>query len=50
METVTISKHEYLQMKQNIKLLRETELYRRLLQFEENVKTGKIYIRKDLGF
>ncbi|MBU2639361.1 MAG: hypothetical protein KKG75_01495 [Nanoarchaeota archaeon] len=50
METVTISKFEYIKMKQDLKLLRETELYKRLLEFEENIKSGKIYTRKDLGF
>tara|TARA_Y100000034_G_C6586630_1_gene254669 strand:- start:302 stop:454 length:153 start_codon:yes stop_codon:yes gene_type:complete len=50
METITISKHEYIQMKQDLKSLRETELYKRLLEFEENIKLGKIHTRKDLDF
>jgi len=49
-ETVTIPKEEYLQMKQEITSLRETQLYKRLLQFEENIKAGKIFTREDLGF
>ena len=28
----------------------EAELYKRLLQFEENIKSRKIYTRKDLDF
>jgi len=49
METVTIPREEYEVMKQEIKTLRATALYKRLLSFEQNIKTKK-YTRKDLGF
>ena len=49
METVTISKIEYKKMKTEIITLRNSKLYKRLLEFEQNIKTKK-YTRKDLGF
>ena len=33
-----------------IKILRSSKLYKRLLEFEENINSGKKYTRKDLGF
>ncbi len=50
METVTIPKEKYEQMVQEIEILREGKLYRRLLEFENNIKQGKKFTRKDLGF
>ena len=50
METITIPKDEYLQLKAQIKTLKNSELYKRLLEFEKNIKVGKIFTRKDLGF
>lgn len=49
-ETICIPKHEYIKMREELEYLRKTELYRRLLQFEENIKAGRIFTRKDLGF
>ena len=49
-ETITIPKEKYLKLKEENKILRRTDLYRRLLEFEQNIKTGKIFTRKDLGF
>lgn len=49
METITIPKEEYAQMKTELRMLRNTELYKRLLEFENNIKKKK-YTRKDLGF
>ena len=49
METVTLSKEEFNQMKQELNTLKETEIYKRLLEFEENIKQKK-FSRKDLGF
>ncbi len=49
-ETVCIPRHEYIKMRQEIVNLRNTELYRRLLEFESNIKSGKSFTRKDLGF
>jgi PHD/YefM family antitoxin component YafN of YafNO toxin-antitoxin module len=48
-ETVTIPKEEYIRMKRELKALRSTNLYKRLLEFEENIKEKK-YTREDLGF
>ena len=50
MKTITISKTEYNQMKKELETLRNSELYERLLEFEKNIKEGKIFTRKDLGF
>ena len=49
METVTITREEYQELKEEIKTLRESKLYQRLLEFEKNI-TQKKYSRKDLGF
>lgn len=49
MSMVTIPKEKYLEMKREIKILRNTKLYQQLLEFEENIKKRK-YTRKDLGF
>ncbi|HLC85933.1 MAG TPA: hypothetical protein VJG30_01445 [Candidatus Nanoarchaeia archaeon] len=46
----TISKAEFEQMKQELKILRNSNIYQRLLEFEQNIKQGKIFTRKDLGF
>ena len=50
METITIPKEKYEQMKIEIELLRNSPLYKRLLEFEKNISEGKRYSRKDLGF
>ena len=49
-ETITIPKMEYLRLRKEADTLRNTHLYRRLLEFECNIKTGKTFTRKDLGF
>lgn len=49
-ETITIPKEEYLKLKEENQMLRRTDLYRRLLEFEQHIKAGKIFTRKDLGF
>ena len=49
METITIPKQEFEQMKRELTLLRDSKLYQRLLQFEKNIAQKK-YIRLDLGF
>ena len=49
-ETVTISKKKYEQLKQDASAFRDSRLYKRLLEFEKNISTGKKYYRKDLGF
>lgn len=50
METVTLPRVEFEQMQEELKILRDSKLYQRLLDFEKNITTGKRYTRKDLGF
>ena len=50
METITISKEEFERMQKAIKILRNLEIYKRLLEFEENITKDKKYTRGDLGF
>ncbi len=50
METITVPKIKFEQMQEEIKTLRKSKLYQRLLQFEQNILQGKKYTRKDLGF
>ena len=49
-ETVTIPKVEFEKMKQELELLRESGLYQRLLEFEENISKGRKFGGQDLGF
>ncbi len=49
-DTVTISKEEYEEMKRELETLRDSQLYKRLLEFEKNIADGNKYTRKDLGF
>ena len=50
METVTIPKEEFEIMKREIKTLRNQRLYKRLMEFENNIKSSGKFTRKDLGF
>ena len=50
MDMVTIPRIEFEQMKQELEMLRESKLYQRLLEFEQNIAKGKKFTRKDLGF
>jgi hypothetical protein len=50
METITLPKEQFERMKNEIILLRNSVLYKRLLEFEKNIFTGKKYSREDLGF
>ena len=50
METVSIPKAEFEQMKQEIETLRNSKLYKRLLECQKNIADGKGKTRKDLGF
>ena len=50
METITIPKIEFKQMQEELETLRKSALYKRLLEFEKNISSGKIFTRKDLGF
>jgi hypothetical protein len=48
-KTVTLPKEEYQQMVVELETLRRTDLYRRLLQFIENIQKKK-FTRADLSF
>ncbi len=48
-ETVTIPRIEYEQMVTELETLRRTDLYKRLIQFIENIQKKK-FTRTDLGF
>lgn len=50
MEMITIPKEEFERMKQALIILRNSKLYRRLLEFEKRIVEGKRYTRGDLGF
>jgi hypothetical protein len=50
MDTVTIPREEYTQMKEEIEQLKNTKIYKRLLEFEKNISEGRKYTREDLGF
>ena len=50
MDVVTLPRVEFEQMQLEIKILRRSPLYLRLLAFEQNLIEGKKYTRKDLGF
>jgi len=43
-------REEFEQMTQELKVLRNTSIYQRLLEFEQNIIQGKKYTRRDLGF
>ena len=49
-ETVTLLKEEFERMRQELELLKDSRIYQRLLEFEENISKGKKFSRKDLGF
>jgi hypothetical protein len=49
-DTVSVSREEYDRMMQELESLRNTQLYKRLLEFEKNIQDGKSFTRKDLGF
>ncbi len=50
MDTITIPRTQFEQMLEEMKFLRNSSLYKRLLAFEENITKGKKYTREDLGF
>ena len=49
MDTVTVSRTEYEQMKKELQTLRNSTLYKRLLEAQANVQKEK-FTRADLGF
>lgn len=50
MEMINLPKEKFEQMKQEIIFLRNSLIYKRLLEFEKNVAKGKKYSGEDLGF
>ena len=50
METITLPKTEVEQLHREIETLRNSDLYKRLLEFEKNIAEGKRFTRADLGF
>ena len=50
MNTVIIPKERFELMKKELELLRSSKIYKRLLEFEQNINTGEKYTREDLGF
>ena len=50
METITLPKTEFEQLHREIETLRNSDLYKRLLEFEKNIAEGKRFTRADLGF
>lgn len=43
-------KEKVINMEEEIIVLRNSKLYKRLLEFERNIANGKKFARKDLGF
>ena len=50
METINVPKEEYEQMKSELETLKNTKIYKRLLEFEKNIAESKKFTRKDLEF
>lgn len=50
MDTITIPRAEFEMMKQELKVLRDSNLYKRLMEFEQNIAKGRKFSRADLGF
>jgi len=49
METITVPKAEFELMRTELELLRNSKIYQRLLEFEQNIAHKKL-TRKNLGF
>ncbi|MEK6943665.1 MAG: hypothetical protein AABX00_06390 [Nanoarchaeota archaeon] len=50
MDTITLPRSELEQLHREIETLRNSGLYKRLLEFEKNISEGSKFTRKDLGF
>jgi len=50
MQTITMPKAELEQLHKELETLRNSGLYKRLLEFEKNISEGKRFTRADLGF
>ena len=49
METISIPKEKFEKMEMEIKMFRNSKIYQRLLEFEDNISEIK-FTRKDTGF
>ena len=49
METITIPRIRFEKMEEELETLRNTSIYKRLLEFEQNIQKKK-FTREDLGF
>lgn len=49
MKMISIPKDKLEIMEREIKMLRNSKIYKRLLEFEHNIRVGK-YIQEELGF
>ncbi|MBI3051301.1 hypothetical protein HYY74_02485 [Candidatus Woesearchaeota archaeon] len=47
---MVVLKREYARLKAENEALRNTALYKRLLEFEQNLAAGRVFTREDLGF
>jgi len=50
MKSITVSKEVFEQMAQDLKTLRKSQIYKRLLEFEKNISQSRKFSRTDLGF
>ena len=50
MKTITLPRSELEQLHRELETLRNSGLYKRLLEFEKNISEGKRFTRADLGF
>ena len=50
METITLPRSELEQLHRELETLRNSGLYKRLLEFEKNISEGNRFTRADLGF
>ena len=50
METITLPRSELEQLHKELETLRNSGLYKRLLEFEKNISEGNRFTRADLGF
>ncbi|MBI4210684.1 MAG: hypothetical protein HY544_04225 [Candidatus Diapherotrites archaeon] len=49
-ETVTVPRKEYESLKRQVEIFKESNIYKRLIEFENNIAAGKKFYREDLGF
>ena len=47
---IEVPRMQFEQMKEELEVLRNSKIYSRLLEFEQNILKGKKHTRVDLGF